>query len=202
MIRLLLVALFLCPTLLLAKTPSAETVDKLVERIRAELPEGWVVHYDAGERWLEVRRKGKVAGQHVAPSDTPFREPETVEYQFAFRAAPALSMEDFARLNAENAKVAQEAERLTSQLEKLGLRSQKGGKFDAQTEQQQALVAQLEEVEKKWTLPPDFYFENISLTKTKNLPIALDDDKLQHECDEVKAEVEGLLQRYVPKAGN
>lgn len=189
-------ALFLCPTLLLAQTPSAETAQRLVERIRAELPEGWVANYDAGDHWLEVRRKGKVAGRHMAPSDTAFREPDSVEYQFAFRVSPALSAEEFTQLNAENAKVAEEASRLSSQLEKLGLRPQKGGKYDAQTEPQQALVAQLEEVEKKWTLPPDFYFENISLTKTKNLLISLDDDKLQHECDEVKAKVEGLLQRY------
>ena len=203
--------IFLCAVGLAAahgEVPGPEA-DRLVQAVRAALPQGWSASCGQGNEWITISRDQPVLLWHQgianANPDTAEKcqtgKPAPQQYQFVLGLEPKMSLADYQRLHAENAELDKQQDTLFQQLRRM--RTPLGMGYDAfqpESDGQRAAVAQYETVKKAHHRLPDFYFGDLSLDWRINSPkypsSAPEDKKIRQECERVRENVTHVFSPY------
>jgi hypothetical protein len=147
-----------------------ESVRNLVERIRAELPQGWSVSYDAQYAYLEVKRNKPAATNTGGINYGGNEKRENDVVFFSLRVLTKVEPAEYDRLAAENARIRKEADAIYQVLN--GKRTdRKFDSFSPREEEDKKLVARYEGLKESLHPLPVGYFQDISLDWVANGPI-------------------------------
>jgi hypothetical protein len=192
--------------------------DRLVEAVRAELPQGWSVSCDKVNGWLNITRDQPVlvwwadlpnaAPPALCATEKPIvekREPE--QYFFNFGIVPKISPAEYRRLKEENAEFARERKALHAQLVKMGMSDrvtmdpdQNFKDFKPHTEEQRAVAARYSVIKDADHQLPVFYFGDVGLDWGWHSPkyrnFHPEDETIRKECDRVHEKVIHIFTIY------
>ena len=175
------------------------SVNRLLNAIRAELPDGWVASYEESYSWLAVSRDKPVLSVSALPNSPGLENAERRPFAFAFRIVELVPVEDYRRFLAENERTREKATRVYQELVDKGV-PQKFDSFHPRTREEEAEFAQYEALKGSLHALPDFYFGSISLVWEFNSPnnptIGIADNQVRDECTKVQEKVVSLLSRY------
>ncbi len=175
------------------------TVNALLDKIRAELPKGWSASYDGEYTWLEVTRDAKISSLPNLPNGSPHEKPAQRNHAFAFRIDPFVSIAAHHRMSAENSAIRKEATAIYDELVRRGV-SQKFDHFLAANEVDQKAASRYEALKESLHSLPDFYFRDISLSWQIGSPdqtsLNIIDEGVRDQCAQVRQKVLKLLSDY------
>jgi hypothetical protein len=193
------------PLTALAAKYSQKTVDLLLTRIRAELPEGWHASYEREYSVLEVAREEAVWATGVVPNGPSGQKPERTKFTFAFRVFPFVSTVEHRQMNAENTAIERQLEVLHEELEKKKL-THKGEAvaFFAKTDEEKEAVARYKALDDSRHDLPELYFADLSLAwlygqlvdPDWGRSMSFEDERVREECMQTQKRVLALLSRY------
>lgn len=177
-----------------------QSINKLLQVVRAYLPEGWSESYESQDRCLEVFRDKAVEIETGAlangPPDKEKPVPVKQKFTFAFRIVAMVSPADHHRLTSQ---LGQDAAALYDKLLEMRV-SHKAGSFSPRTDAEKAMVARYEALQHELHSLPDFYFRCIGLQAQFD-PAALpetkfSDARVRDECARIQQGILNLLSRY------
>lgn len=180
-----------------------QKVGPLLQSIRAALPKGWSVTYDAEYSYLEIQHDEPVVGTFYAPNmSVDDFKPKLSTYQFSFRVVNYVTPAQYQRWFTENAKTQKEADVIFADFEKRHLYG-KGDKLWPKTDADKAAAARYEELIKSKRDLPDFYFQEISIRWLYGSPemdglqkFHVKDERIRGECSKVRERVSKLFSKY------
>lgn len=203
---ILLAVLAVIPVLSARGESTGQAVQELVQTIRAQIPDGWVVTYQRGRSLLEVYRRKSVLGNYPAiPNQFPDelnKSPASVRgrVSFMFRVKEGVTPAEYKRLSAENAPVHKELKNVTNQLEQRKMQCDKGGTYVPRNDSDKQLLAQYNALKLHYV--PDYYFRTISLD-LEGEPggrgigdFSPKDEQVRDECTRVREILMKLLSKY------
>jgi hypothetical protein len=175
------------------------TINRLLSKVRAELPKGWTASYEKKGKSIEVSRNEQVLATSALPNAPPFVKPVPTKFKFSLRVVATVDSARYRELSAENAKIQKESKALYDDLIKRGV-DHKFDSFIPKSKDDKADVARYEALQKSLHRLPDFYFDDISLEWGLNAPdnpdISISDDRDHKECTKVREKVGKLLTKY------
>ena len=185
-----------------------KTVEKLLQRIRSELPQHWTVSYAKEHSWLEVVRNKPVAFLHYyinmpAPSPSDSGDPPSLgEFSFAFRVVPYLKRSDYNRLKTENIRNQREMSTLYETLVKKHVSHKFDSFIVSGNDPNGKLVERYNQLQESLHNLPDYFYQDLTLESEWSEWLTgppykqVTDDVIRQECAQVMDRVIGLLSKY------
>ena len=180
--------------------PDQQTVVRLVQRIRSQLPKGWTASYDREDSWLEIERVKSVLWLPAIPNRSLADKPEEGTVSIAFRVVPYVAPSEYGRLKDENDRLQKEANALYEDLSKR-VRPSKDS-FDPSTEAEKKEMARYEQIRQSIRNLPEYYFGNISLRSVyprwlRYAYNTVEDEAIREECERTHQKILRLLSSYI-----
>jgi len=196
-VKILLTIFLAVASLIPARAGETErSVNELIDKIRAELPEGWAVSYDKRYSELDIMRIHKTRGAYIGVQGPPGAKMESVKVGLIFFVMPDVPPAIYPRLKAENAPIEKEISQIWPGIEKLY--DPLGKTFSAGTADQNAAIARYKELRKSLHQLPEYYFHNISLDRSRFGGTPFERNVLI-ELMHVETRIRGLLSRFEPE---
>jgi hypothetical protein len=175
-----------------------------MERIRAVIPKGWTISYEAEYTCLNVKRDQPALLRPGVPNSPGEEKPKMGEISFAFRVRRGMSLGEYERLAAENARIQEEAYAIYKVLDQRKDISRKFDSFSPEKEEDKKLVARYEALKQSLHELPDFSGENLSLDWLINGPDFSvtsypAEDQVFEEFDAARKSVMKVLTPYASK---